>query len=159
MDDDNTIAVTEDEISRIYRHIAYADRHVDPGQGFLHRMGRTQRSCIYRKLQGTDILRITAAAVDDHTGNILQHYLHTPGRWAVAPMSVIQAIQGDDLVFYRLKESPPPRICYQITSRYPNFAHVQAIEQFNKAMEDFIKEDGSICLFEEWMLEEQQKYR
>lgn len=94
-----------------------------------------------------------------NTGNILQHYLHTPGRWAIAPMSVIQAIQGDDLVFYRLKESPPPRICYQITSRYPNFAHVQAIEQFNKAMEDFIKEDGSICLFEEWMLEEQQKYR
>lgn len=87
-----------------------------------------------------------------NTGNMLQHYLHEKNRWAIAPMSAIQAIRGDDLVCYRLKDSPPPRICYELVSRYPNFSHAAAIQSFDAELDKYIKSNDSVCTFEEWML-------
>lgn len=89
-----------------------------------------------------------------NTGNMLQHYLHQKDRWAIAPMSVIQAIKGEDIVYYKMKEAPPPRICYELTSRYPNFSHVEAMQLFDNELPRFIKKNKSICAFEDWMLEE-----
>ncbi|MCR4952398.1 MAG: LysR family transcriptional regulator [Solobacterium sp.] len=88
-----------------------------------------------------------------NTGNLLQNFLHEKDRWAIAPMSVIQAIKGRDITYYRIKESPPPRICYELTSRYPNFSHVQAISLFEKELENYIRDNNSICTFEDWMLQ------
>ena len=87
-----------------------------------------------------------------NTGNMLQHCLHKKDRWAIAPMSVIQAIKGDDLVYYTLKDSPPPRICYELTSRYPAVAHMEGIDLFNRHMSDYIRRNAFICEFEDWML-------
>ena len=88
-----------------------------------------------------------------NTGNLLQHYLHKKNRWAIAPMSVIQALKGSDIVYYKMKDAPPPRICYELTNRYPNFSHVEAINLFNEELFKHIKKNKSICEFEDWMLE------
>lgn len=88
-----------------------------------------------------------------NTGNLLQHYLHKKNRWAIAPMSVIQALKGSDIVHYSMKDAPPPRICYELTNRYPNFSHVEAINLFNEELYKHIKKNKSICEFEDWMLE------
>ncbi len=88
-----------------------------------------------------------------NTGNMLQHFLKEKDIWAIAPMSVIKAIAGDDLVCYKLKESPPPRICYELTGRYPNFAHVETVKLFDEALAEHIRANSSICEFEDWMLE------
>ena len=88
-----------------------------------------------------------------NTGNLLQNYLHEKNRWAIAPMSVVQAIKGTDIVYYKIKDAPPPRICYELTNRYPNFSHVEAIHQFEEELTKHIKKNKSICEFEDWMLE------
>ncbi len=84
---------------------------------------------------------------------MLQHFLKEKDIWAIAPMSVIKAIAGDNLVCCRLKESPPPRICYELTGRYLNFAHVETVKMFDEALAEHIRANSSICEFEDWMLE------
>ena len=91
--------------------------------------------------------------VSVNTGSTLQRFLHVPGRWAVAPMSVIHAMSHNtDLVYYKFKDPPTPRICYEITNRYPTLGHQDAIETFDRELDRFIAEDGNICTFEPWML-------
>lgn len=91
-----------------------------------------------------------------NTGSMLQHYLHEPGRWAVAPKSVINDAMAScpDLVFYKLTDPPPPRICYELTNRYPNPNHIKPINKIRKALEGFIHDNNNICSFERWMLAE-----
>lgn len=91
-----------------------------------------------------------------NTGSMLQHYLHKPGRWAIAPMSVVQALKSNsDLTYYTLQEPPPSRICYELTSRYPRASHVEAIKLFQQELDTYIAADKDICTFEPWMLEVQ----
>ena len=88
-----------------------------------------------------------------NTGSLLQHYLTKPGRWAVAPMSVVHAISHNtDLTYYTLQEPPTPRICYMLTNRYPNARRRQSIEIFEHELLAFISESKDICSFEAWML-------
>lgn len=89
-----------------------------------------------------------------NTGSMLQRYLDVPGRWSVAPMSVIQgAIRSNpDLTYYPLKNPPSPRICYMIRNRFPNVSLGSAIDTFQQELQDFIETDNSICSFESWML-------
>ena len=90
-----------------------------------------------------------------NTGSMLQHYLHVPGRWAIAPMSVVQQFQyRSDLVSYKLDRPPAPRICYELVHRYPKPSHRQAIETFEEEMTAYILRSRNICHFEPWMLEE-----
>ena len=87
-----------------------------------------------------------------NTGSMLQHYLDDPEHWAVAPKSVIQAIHKErDLVCHTIKDGPSPRICYKITHRYPVPTRASAIRQFEKEMQDFVLNDSSICIYEDWM--------
>lgn len=90
-----------------------------------------------------------------NTGSMLRHYLTEPGRWAIAPMSVVQRIsRSGDLVWYRLAESPPPRMGYLLRSRYPRASRQNAIELFVRELEQYIQDSPSICTFEDWMLED-----
>ncbi|MBQ6359865.1 MAG: LysR family transcriptional regulator [Lachnospiraceae bacterium] len=90
-----------------------------------------------------------------NTGSMLQHYLHTPGRWAVAPMSVIHAVSRDsDLTYYTFQDPPEPRICYMLTSRYPNARQNTVIREFENALKAFVESSSDICTFEEWMVQE-----
>ena len=91
-----------------------------------------------------------------NTGFLLSHYLNTPDNWAIAPMSVISALkQFYDIACYRLADSPPPQICYQLTHRYPKSSHIEAINIFENELLKFIKSNENICRFEPWMLEKQ----
>lgn len=91
-----------------------------------------------------------------NTGSMLQHYLQEPNRWAIAPMSVISAFkEKNELTFYKLSTPPPPRICYQLTNRYPKGSRLEAIKIFEQELTSFINENESICTFEDWMLKGQ----
>ena len=88
-----------------------------------------------------------------NTGSMLQHYLDFPGRWAVAPMSVVRAISHKtNLCYYTLNKPPAPRICYMLTNRYPNKRRIEAMKIFEAELEKFINSNPDICTFESWML-------
>jgi len=89
-----------------------------------------------------------------NTGSMLQRYMEEPGRWAVAPMSVIQGAMrsNPDLVFHTLKEAPPPRICYEIRNLYPSQNKKEITSVFDEELAEFIQADKSICTFEDWMI-------
>lgn len=87
-----------------------------------------------------------------NTGSMLQNYLNIPGRWAVAPMSVISALRDrENIRFCRIKDGPAPRICYMLKNRYPNYNRADTIREFEEELEQFISEEESICTYEEWM--------
>jgi len=88
-----------------------------------------------------------------NTGSMLQHYLNVPGRWAIAPMSVIQAFSTkNELTWYPMSDGPSPRICYQLTNRYSKSSRQASVEAFTKELDEFVENDPSICRFEDWML-------
>lgn len=91
-----------------------------------------------------------------NTGSMLQRYLDQPGRWGIAPMSVVHgAIQSNpNLTFYSLKEPPAPRICYEIKNRYVKISQRDAIETMEAELQNYIEKDSSICSFESWMLKQ-----
>lgn len=89
-----------------------------------------------------------------NTGSMLRHYLTEPERWAIAPMSVVQVIcHSGDLVWHSMQQGPAPRICYQLTNRYPKTSHQKQIERFTQQLDLFIAENPNICSFEDWMLD------
>ena len=91
--------------------------------------------------------------VSVNTGSMLQHYLNVPGRWAIAPMSVVRAISHrSNLTFHTLAEPPTPRICYMLINRYPTARRLEAVNIFKNELEKFIAESQDICSFENWML-------
>ena len=92
--------------------------------------------------------------VSVNTGSMLQHYLNVPGRWAVAPMSVVRAISHrTNLRFCTLAEPPAPRICYMLTNRYPTARRLEAVNTFAAELEEYIAGNPDICTFEAWMIQ------
>ncbi len=89
-----------------------------------------------------------------NTGSMLQRYIHG-NLWGIAPMSVIRGAMrsNPNLTFYKFKTPPPPRICYAIQNRYPNINHRDAIQEFERQLEQFISDNENICSFESWMLD------
>ncbi len=89
-----------------------------------------------------------------NTGSMLQRYVNRPGRWGIAPMSVITGAMrsNPNLCCCKIKEAPAPRICYEIKNRYPKVSHIEAIETLEAEIRDFIEKDENICTFEDWML-------
>lgn len=86
-----------------------------------------------------------------NTGSGIQRYLDEPGRWAIAPLSVIKGAMHSnlDLVYYSLNQSPPPRICYEIKNLYPNQSRKSIISILEKELDEFIASDESIGAYEE----------
>ncbi|WP_124067314.1 LysR family transcriptional regulator [Clostridium sp. E02] len=89
-----------------------------------------------------------------NTGSTLTHYLDKPGNWAIGPISLIRSMQKTDkITCYELKESPPPRICHQLTHRYPKPSKLNALKLIEQQVEVFVSSNENICRFEPWMLE------
>lgn len=87
-----------------------------------------------------------------NTGSMLQHYLHVPGRWAVASLSVIRAIKNtENIGWYKIQDGPAPRICYKIRNRYPHAGRLDSIACFEQELKEYISREESICTYEEWM--------
>ncbi len=93
-----------------------------------------------------------------NVGAMIQLYLQEKDSWGIAPMSVIEAIRlrnpNSNIVYYRLKDNPPPRICYEITHRNPNSYQKKIIQGFEKELDDFIHKNKYICKYESWMEQE-----
>lgn len=94
-----------------------------------------------------------------NVGSMIQLYLNKKDSWGIAPMSVIEAIRSrnpnSNIVYYRLKNSPPPQICYEITHRYPNPYQQSVIRTFENELNEFIHTNKYICKYESWMEEEE----
>lgn len=89
------------------------------------------------------------ALITVNTGSMLRHYLTKPGRWAIAPMSVIQAMdKPDQLARYCLEDGPEPRTCYQLTNRYSRTSRLEAIEIFDQEVEAFVARNPSLRKFD-----------
>ncbi len=92
-----------------------------------------------------------------NTGDTLQRFLNTPGRWAIAPMSIIKTFQSTaNMTYYKLHDDPPPRICYEITHRYPNPRRMHAMRIFAEELEEHIQKNAAICAFEPWMIPQRE---
>lgn len=89
-----------------------------------------------------------------NTGSTMLRFFTENKRWSIAPMSVIKTFMEskDDMTYYRLKEPPAPRICYEITNRFPNLGQQRVIDIFNQKLTEFIANSDSVCSFESWML-------
>lgn len=89
-----------------------------------------------------------------NTGSMISHYLNTPNRWSIVPMSVVSVLQQtQDIVYYNLSDSPPPRICYQLTHRFPKPSTELSIKHFTNMVYSFVHENTAVCSFEPWMLD------
>ncbi len=152
-----------DIISRpVYRELMYLVTHkdssygngisceeLDPAEEIYLRWGQD-----YQNWHDSHWPRNRYALVSVNTGSTLQRFLNRPQRWAIAPRSVIHEIsKGTDLVYYTLKDPPPPRICYELVSRYTSETKRKLIEIFRRELEKYIMLDEDICTFESWMLE------
>jgi len=90
--------------------------------------------------------------VQVNTGSLVGHYLDRPNRWSVVPMSLVSVLKKDpNVVSYTLKTPPPPRICYQLTHRFPKPNMESAILDVLHTMDAFIEESSSICAYQPWM--------
>ncbi len=150
-------------ISRpVYRELMYLVTHkdspygngikcedLDPGNEVFLRWGQDHQSW-----HDSHWRRDHHPLVTVNTGSTLQRFLNYPGRWAIAPRSVIHEISnGTDLVWYTLNDPPPPRICYELVSRYTSENKRKVIDLFRAELEKYIMMDEDICTFESWMLE------
>ncbi|MBP3869645.1 MAG: LysR family transcriptional regulator [Faecalicoccus sp.] len=92
---------------------------------------------------------ISYPLISVNTGSGMQRYLDKPGRFAIAPLSVIKGAMhsNPDLVYYSLKETIPPRICYEIKNLYPNQSRKEIINVLEKELDEFISYDESISAY------------
>lgn len=103
----------------------------------------------YQKIWGTD----KKPRIRVNTGSMLRHYFTTPKSWAIAPKSMVSTLStSNNLVFYSLKNPPPPRICYQLVHKYPRVSRIKAIETFTDELSPFIMDSKDICIFTPSML-------
>lgn len=86
-----------------------------------------------------------------NTGSMLQYYLQTPNRWAIAPLSVVEALckTNPELTYYQLEDAPPPRICYQLTHRHPKTHQLNVIHTFEEELREFILQTPSLSAIDE----------
>lgn len=94
-------------------------------------------------------------AISVNTGSMVGHYL-TEGsaRWSIVPKSLISVLEKTVKVqSFTLKISPPPRICYELSNRFPKPSTSETMQTYLEETERFIKQNESICIFEPWMLE------
>lgn len=88
-----------------------------------------------------------------NTGSMLGNYIHQDNKWAIAPKSVVDKLtKNENICAYSLTEMPPAQICYRLVHRSQNEMSKNAIDWINQELDNFIKENESICTFKDWML-------
>jgi hypothetical protein len=63
---------------------------------------------------------------------LIEHILRFPEQWAFVPISVLKRWTNTRFSFQRLRESPPERVCYLITHRYPRHGIEDALKILRK---------------------------
>lgn len=78
-------------------------------------------------------------------GDQMPLYLDTPGRWALVPASVYQALcDRERLACYTLTEEPPRLCCYEIRHRYPRQSVQPLVELVSREVRAFVSENESL---------------
>lgn len=81
--------------------------------------------------------------INVNTGTHMIHYLNEPGSWTIGPASLVRFMEKQpDIACYKLKETLPPLICYQLTHRYPKPSRLDGLNLFRREAERFIKSSG-----------------
>lgn len=79
------------------------------------------------------------------TGSQLLWYLDEPGRWAIAPASVYHSAGRPEAIScLALSSPPPPRVCCQVTHRYPRASKAALIAEFAARVRAFVEDSGCV---------------
>ena len=71
---------------------------------------------------------------------LLDRLWKKPGNWMIAPVSVILELSHYRRLFIsELKNQPPNRVCYKIKHRYPKSTSKRAVELFENALDEYLK--------------------
>ncbi|MDR1732702.1 MAG: LysR family transcriptional regulator [Synergistaceae bacterium] len=63
---------------------------------------------------------------------LIEHMLRFPEQWAFVPFSVLKRWTNARFSFQRLRETPPERVCYLITHRYPRHGIEDSLDILRK---------------------------
>lgn len=78
--------------------------------------------------------------VNVDTGTLASHYLSIPGSWLIGPKSLLSYIQKwCPAAGYRLSETPPDLVCYQLTHRYPRPSKEKLLEHFQELLKSYLE--------------------
>ena len=78
-------------------------------------------------------------------GGQISLYLDVPGRWALAPASVYQALrERGQLSCFALNEDPPSLCCYEIRHRYPRMSVEALVEVFSREVRAFVRTNDAL---------------
>lgn len=69
------------------------------------------------------------------TAQLLLPLLQQEGAWSIVPFCMARKIAAAGaFVYYRLKDSPPERICYRIQSQYPKSGALESIQKLDTCL-------------------------
>lgn len=77
------------------------------------------------------------------TVSLILSFMDQPDHWAIVPISVAKAFEArENIESHEIIETPPDRICYCVTHRYPKESTAKSIEIFNHYLDDFIAKNA-----------------
>lgn len=84
-----------------------------------------------------------------NNGSLVGHYItDAPNRWAIVPMSLVSVLKDNPkVVSYTLKDPPPPRVCYQLTHRFPKPSMEGILAEIGRTMASFVEESTAISAY------------
>jgi hypothetical protein len=66
--------------------------------------------------------------------------MDVPNFWSIVPVSIAKKFSSS-VAISEIADSPPERICYQVTNKNPITNKIKALECFDDILEDFLKSD------------------
>lgn len=86
-----------------------------------------------------------------HVGSsqMIGNFLDSPGRWAIAPASVVEGIRPRyRFTQHTLAANMPVRTCYEVESRFPRPSRLESMRIFQKELKNYLKDDPYLTLLD-----------
>lgn len=88
------------------------------------------------------------ASLTVNEANLLVYFLSQNGEWAILPISVAKILQTrHPLQISPIKDPPPDRTCYMVTSMTPRVKQKNALKLFQENLDSFIRQSPYIEFF------------
>jgi len=75
------------------------------------------------------------------TVSLLSSFINVPDFWSIVPISVAKKIGKNAITISEIVDSPPERVCYQITNKNPVPNKLKTLQIFDEHMNLFLKSD------------------
>lgn len=74
------------------------------------------------------------------TASLLNSFMDVPDFWSIVPITVAKKL-NNAIAVSEIADSPPERVCYQITNKNPIPNKIKSLENFNSILENFLKSE------------------